>query len=141
MKKLALAISVTAAAFQDKLDRGGEPYILHCLTVMNNTQGDEDVKCAAVMHDLIEDTAYEFENLTQLGFSDKTVGLLHLLTHKKDTPYMEYIKAISVSPEASAIKRADLEHNSCITRLKGINKKDLDRMEKYHLAYLYLKGI
>lgn len=140
MKKLALAIAITAEAFKDKLDRGGHPYILHCLHVMNNSEGDEHVKCASVMHDLIEDTDYTFESLTKLGFSDKTIGILHLLTHNPETPYMEYIKAIAVSKEATKIKMADLEHNSNITRLKGIGKKDFDRMEKYHTAYLYLKG-
>ena len=38
----------------------------------------------------------------------------------------------------SVIKRKDLEHNSDITRLKGIRPKDLERMEKYHKAFLYL---
>ena len=139
MKNLALAIAITSEAFKNTLDKGGEPYILHCLRVMMNVEGDEDIKCAAIMHDLIEDTDYTFEDLTKLGFSDKTVGLLHLLTHQKETPYMEYIKAISVSKEATQIKLKDLEDNSNITRLKGIRKKDFDRLEKYHIAYLYLK--
>lgn len=140
MKLLALAIAITAEAFKNTLDKGGQPYILHCLRVMNNVQGDEDIKCAAIMHDLIEDTNYTFAQLTALGFSDKTIGLLHLLTHQKQTPYMEYIKAIAVSPEASEIKRRDLEDNSNITRLKGLRKKDLDRIEKYHTAYIYLSN-
>ena len=58
MKLLALAIAITAEAFKNTLDKGGKPYILHCFRVMNNTQGDEDIKCAAIMHDLIEDTNY-----------------------------------------------------------------------------------
>ena len=39
---------------------------------------------------------------------------------------------------AKAIKLTDLEHNSKITRLKGLRKKDFDRLEKYHRAYTYL---
>ncbi len=140
MNKLALAISITAKAFEEKLDKAGQPYILHCLRVMNATKGDEDTKCASVMHDLVEDTNYTFEQLTKLGFSDRTIGLLHLVTHQKDTDYMEYIKAIAVSDEATEIKLADLRDNSDITRLKGLGKKDLDRIEKYHRAYLYLSN-
>lgn len=139
MSKLALAIAITATAFEKKTDKAGEPYILHCLRVMNATKGDECVKCASVMHDLVEDTDYTFADLTKLGFSDKTIGLLHLLTHQKQTDYMEYIKAIAVSDEATEIKMRDLEDNSNITRLKGLGKKDFDRMEKYHRAYTYLK--
>jgi (p)ppGpp synthase/HD superfamily hydrolase len=138
MKKLA--ISITAKAFEDILDKGGQPYILHCLRVMNNVQGDECVKCASVMHDLIEDTDWTFEQLTTLGFSDKTVGLLHLLTHQKETSYDDYIKSISVSKEATEIKMRDLEDNSNITRIKGARKKDFDRIEKYHRAYIYLSN-
>lgn len=107
---------------------------------MNNTNSDEDTKCAAILHDIVEDTNYTFKQLTELGFSDKTIGLLYLLTHQKETNYMEYIKAISVSPEASEIKRTDLEDNSNITRLKGLKKKDLDRIEKYHTPYIYLSN-
>lgn len=59
MKLLALAIAITAEAFKNTLDKGGQPYVLHCLRVMNNVQGDEDVKCAAIMHDLIEDTHWK----------------------------------------------------------------------------------
>jgi len=140
MNKLALAISITSVAFEKKLDKAGEPYILHCLRVMNATVGDECTKCASVMHDLIEDTEYTFADLSKLGFSDKTIGLLHLLTHQKETPYDEYIKAISVSNEATEIKLRDLEDNSNITRLKGLGKKDFDRIEKYHRSYIYLKN-
>lgn len=32
---LSLAISITASAFVDKVDKGVEPYIMHCLRVMN----------------------------------------------------------------------------------------------------------
>ena len=140
MNKLALAISITAKSFENVLDKGGQPYVLHCLRVMNNVQGDECVKCASVMHDLIEDTDWTFKELTALGFSDKTIGLLHLLTHQKETSYEDYIKAISVSKEATEIKLRDLEDNCNITRIKGLRKKDFDRVEKYHRAYIYLSN-
>lgn len=143
--KLGLAIAIVAEAFKDKVDKAGKPYILHCLWVMNKVRHlGEEVMTAAVAHDLIEDTDenspinYTFAMLTELGFSDKVVGWLHLLTHDPSTPYGEYIKAIAVSYEAKEIKKADLEHNSTITRLKGLRKKDFDRIEKYHRSYIYL---
>ena len=141
MNKLALAVSIAAKAFENKTDKSGKPYILHCLRVMNSVnQKDDELMCAAVLHDLIEDTEYTFADITKLGFSDRVIGILHLVTHNKETPYMEYIKAISVSKDATQIKLADLKDNSDITRLKGLRKKDLDRMEKYHTAYIYLNN-
>ncbi len=96
----------------------------------------------AVLHDLIEDkeaSGYNFEYLKLQGFSEETIAILQLLTHRKETPYMDYIKAISVHPIAKAIKLADLEHNTKVSRLKGLRKKDFDRLEKYSIAYQYLK--
>jgi len=144
MKKLTLTIAITAEAFKNTLDKGGQPYILHCLEVMRNTDGDECTKCAAVMHDLIEDTDesspinYTFELLTKLGFSEKTIAILHLVTHQKGTDYMKYIQTLSVHPDAKKIKKADLRHNSDISRMKDIRQKDFDRLIKYNIAYRYL---
>jgi len=137
---LALAISITAKAFENKVDKGGNPYILHCLRVMNSVgTKNEEKACAAVLHDLVEDCPeWTCSKLSALGFTDKVVGIIYLLTREKTTPYMEYIKAISVDKDASEIKIADLRDNSDITRLKGLRKKDMDRIEKYHAAYVYL---
>jgi len=136
---LGLAISIAAKAFEGVVDKSGEPYIMHCFEVMRNTVGNVDVKIAAMLHDLVEDTDWTFEMLKEQGFSERTIEILRLLTHKKETPYMDYIKALSHDKDASEIKRRDLEHNSKITRLQGLTKKDLERMEKYHLAFTYLK--
>lgn len=51
---------------------------------------------------------------------------------------MDYIKALVVNAVTAKVKKRDLEHNSNITRLKGLRKKDFDRIEKYHTAYVYL---
>tara|TARA_R110002012_G_C11197033_1_gene559343 strand:- start:178 stop:378 length:201 start_codon:yes stop_codon:yes gene_type:complete len=57
-------------------------------------------------------------------------------------------KAIEISSDigfndgfdmARQVKKADLRHNSDITRLKGIGPKDKERIEKYHKAYSLLK--
>jgi len=139
--KLGLAIAITAEAFKNKVDKSGIPYIFHCLYVMEHTTGDDCVKCAAVLHDLIEDTTWTFEDLIENGFTDKTIKILRLVTHNPKDSYDEYIKIISVDADAVNIKKSDLEHNSQITRLKGLTKKDFDRIEKYHRSYIYLSKI
>jgi (p)ppGpp synthase/HD superfamily hydrolase len=103
--------------------------------------GDTAMICA-VLHDVVEDCEAQgvtFDFLRKEGFSEEVIVILQLLTHRKDTDYMQYIKALSVHPIAAAIKRADLEHNSQITRLKGLRAKDFDRLQKYAIAYEYLK--
>lgn len=139
---LTTAIKIAAMAFEKDFDKGGTPYIMHLLYVMHKVKSlGETAMICAVLHDLIEDKAsqgYDFEYLKQQGFSEEVIAILQLLTHRRETPYMDYVKALSVHPIAKAIKKADLEHNTKVSRLKGLRKKDFDRLEKYSIAYQYL---
>jgi (p)ppGpp synthase/HD superfamily hydrolase len=140
---LGKAISIVSAAFEGKTDRGGQPYVLHCLRVMNKMpKNNEVLRCAAVMHDLIEDTSWTYDRLIACGFSWKVVDTLKYVTHDKEThSYDEYIDSLSMNKDARMIKIADLEDNSDITRLKGLRDKDFDRMKKYHKHYTFLTSI
>lgn len=140
---LGKAIKIAATAFENDKDKGGVPYIMHCLYVMHKVKhlGEIAMICA-ILHDLVEDKSdegYHFLYLQKQGFSEEIIVILQLLTHRKETPYQDYIKALSVHPIAKAIKLADLEHNTKVSRLKGLRKKDFDRLEKYSIAYQYLK--
>jgi Guanosine polyphosphate pyrophosphohydrolases/synthetases len=139
--QLAIAISLTAQVFETKTDKAGQPYILHCLRVMNAVAGDDELMQIAVLHDVVEDTNMTLEDLKGLGFTDRVITAVSRLTHNSGENYDEYIKWISFSPDATKVKLADLKDNSDITRLKGLTKKDFDRMEKYHKSYVYLSSI
>jgi (p)ppGpp synthase/HD superfamily hydrolase len=141
MSTLADAIALAAMKFSDTYDKGGEPYILHCLYVMNQMDpADHELMSIAVLHDIIEDTDVTASLLELHGFSDRVIAGVVALTHEKDEPYMDYIKRIALNPDARLIKMADLDHNSRILRMKGLRKKDFDRLQKYFTAYEYLKG-
>lgn len=137
---LAKAIALASKVFEDKTDKGGKPYILHCLRVMNAVdQNDEELMQIAVLHDVVEDSKdIGMVHLLDMGFSERVVRAIGILTHLPEIPYEDYIKSIALNKDARTVKLADLRDNSDITRLKGIGKKDIDRMEKYHKAYLYL---
>jgi len=139
MSDLGKAISITSLAFIDKVDKGGKPYILHCLHVMHKVRafGDE-VMMIAVMHDLVEDTTWTIEALRSEGFSERVLAGVEIMTHRKGVPYDEYIKIIATNEDTRAVKKEDLKHNSDITRMKGLTKKDFDRLEKYNRSYAYL---
>ena len=137
----ALAISIVAKAFKDKLDKGGQPYVLHCLRVAEK-QTTLKRKIIGVLHDLVEDTDWDFEDLERKGFGLQIIIPLKLLTHDNVAQtYEEYIEALSNNEDARAVKMADLEDNSQITRLKGLTKADFARVEKYHKAYIYLSKV
>ncbi len=138
---LGLAISIAAKAFKDKMDKSGEPYILHCIRVMLK-QTTDTRKIIAILHDLIEYTDWTIEDLQRKGFGTSVLVPLKLLTHiETEKTYDDYIKDISTNDDARAIKLSDLEDNSQITRLKGLSKADFARMEKYHRAYVYLSKV
>lgn len=138
---LARAISIASKAFENTFDKGGKPYILHCLRVMFSVKQEEERMIIAILHDVNEDfpDLYPISFFVKEGFSDRVISALILLSHDKDkVSYDDYIKAIALNEDAKDVKKRDLEDNSNITRLKGIRKKDLDRIEKYHKSYLYL---
>lgn len=135
------AIYIAAKAFVGKYDKGGQPYILHCLHVMNEVKGDETLMVAAVLHDVIEDTNISPNDLRSEGIPENAIRLIEILTHREEESYDEYIQRISLDSGASKIKRADLRHNSDIMRMKGLGKKDMDRLLKYHRAYAFLKDV
>lgn len=142
MNQLGLALAIASTAFKEKTDKGGEPYMMHCIRVMQgvNTK-DVRVKAAAVLHDLLEDCKDDWsaKRLLDAGVDGYTVGLVRMLTHDKENmQYEDYINLIAGNHDARQIKLSDLRDNSNITRLKGLSKKDFDRMEKYLKAYTYL---
>jgi (p)ppGpp synthase/HD superfamily hydrolase len=136
---LGRAIEIAVTAHAGQVDKGGRPYILHPLWVMDRVRhlGD-DYMIVAVLHDVIEDTDWSIGQLREEGFSDIIIDALSLLTHIAGIPYDHYIKVLSRNPISKAVKLRDLEHNTKVTRLKGLRKKDFDRLEKYHRAYTYL---
>ena len=137
---LAKAIRIAAEAFENKTDKGGNPYILHCLHVMNQVSYlGEDAMIIAVLHDLLEDTQWTEHMLVTEGFSQEVIDNIKCMTHSSKEDYMVYIKRIALNDNVRKIKMADLCHNSDITRMKGLTKKDFDRLEKYHIAYEYLR--
>lgn len=136
---LGKAIAIASQAFEGVLDKGGKPYILHCLYVMNAMPADDpELQIIGVLHDLLEDTDWTLEELMDAGFSIRVITALALLTHDKSVVYDDYIKALATNPDCKLVKKADLRHNTDITRIKGLRKKDLDRMEKYHRSFQYL---
>lgn len=132
------AIAVALTAFVGKTDKGGQPYILHCLWVMFQlNQRDSEQLQAGVMHDVVEDSDITLDDLHAMGFSPRVVATVDLLTHRKGVSYDDYITRIANSNNLDAIriKIADLTHNMDLSRLGRIAKQsDWDRANKYREA-------
>jgi (p)ppGpp synthase/HD superfamily hydrolase len=141
MSTLGHAIAIASEAFKNKTDKGGKPYILHCLYVMNKVSHlGETAMIIAVLHDLLEDCPEWTESLLLgKGFSFDVVSRIKTMTKLPNEDYLEsYIPRIASDVICKEIKKADLEHNSQITRIKGLTEKDFKRLQKYATAYTYL---
>ena len=142
MATLSKAIAIAANGFINTVDKAGEPYIMHCIRVMNNLHTDDkELQIIAMLHDCVEDGVCTIQDLIDEEFSLRVVRAIKLLTHDKRISYMDYIKELATTEDARLVKLSDLKDNSDITRLKGLTKKDFDRMEKYHIAYTYLSKV
>ena len=140
-KQLAKAIAIASASHITQFDRGGQPYILHPLRVMFRLRTDDhELMAIAVLHDVVEDDVdITIESLKAEGFSHRVTDALLSLTHLSEESYFDYIEAMANNKDALLVKKEDLDDNSRITRLNGVQQKDLDRIEKYHNAYLMVK--
>lgn len=137
MSTLEKAISLAVKAHAGQKDKADQPYILHCIRVMLNTDTEEEM-IAAVLHDVMEDIGYAPQHLLDEGFPENIVDALICLTHLEDETYEEYILKVSANPIARNVKIADLKDNMNIKRIKNPTEKDYKRLEKYKKALNFL---
>jgi (p)ppGpp synthase/HD superfamily hydrolase len=127
-------------AHKGQFDKSGQPYQLHPLKVMHYLKtDDEELMCIALGHDIIEDTSVTYQDLRDIGMSERVIAGINAMTKQLGQSYDEYKQAIFASHDAMLVKMADLRHNTDIRRLKGITEKDIARTTKYHTFYLEIK--
>lgn len=127
------ALKLCFEAHKDQTDKSGMPYVFHPFHLAEQMQ-DEACVTVALLHDVVEDTDYTFEDLRKMGFSEEVLEALQVLTHEPSVPYMQYIAKIKENPIARAVKLADLTHNSDPGRVEAADERMLQRWEKYAAA-------
>lgn len=145
MKKgelLSIAIKIAVDAHFGQFDRGGNPYILHPLHVMDELakdKEDEEVQAIGVLHDAVEDNKnITYHYLKELGIPDRVVAGVRCVTKVPGETAEEYQERVISNPDAIKVKKKDLAHNSDLTRLKGITDKDIARNAAYMKFYYRL---
>ncbi len=132
------ALQLSFIAHKDQVDKTGLPYIYHPLHLAYQLEDEYEI-VTALLHDVVEDTSYTFEDLKQLGFPNEVIEALHYLTHDPSVSYENYIKKIKQNKLARKVKQEDLKHNSDLSRLNIITIKDIERNKKYKNALDYLE--
>ena len=129
------ALKIAYAAHHGQLDYNGIPYIFHPVHLAE--QMDDEISCcAALLHDVVEDTPVTMENLAR-EFPAEVIEVLKLLTHKDGVEYFTYVRAIKDHPIARKIKLADIAHNSDQSRCVG---SDLTEEKLAHWRSKYEKA-
>lgn len=131
------AIELASKAHAADYDLDGNPTILHPLAVGMMGRNDTE-RIVGFLHDVVEDTCYTFEDLENEGFTNVVIDTLRLLTHDKETPYMEYIERICKSGNETAInvKINDLKHNLA----RGKEGGHIRCVERHTVALAYIES-
>ena len=134
------AMRIAYDAHKDQVDKTGLPYIFHPYHIAEYMT-DEISVCAALLHDVVEDTPLTFKDLASRGIPGEVIDIIRLLTHDTPVSYTEYIQNIKNSGNkvAIAVKLADLYHNSNVSRLIGMDEKTIPRLDKYESAIVLLE--
>lgn len=136
------AMDIAYAAHHGQRDKAGMPYIFHPFWVAEQMD-DEMTVCAALLHDVVEDTNVTLRQLEDV-FPEEVTEIVRLLTHDKNVSYEDYLRAIALSPAARKIKLADISHNSDLNRLTaaGADNETIVRLQaKYEYALNVLNDI
>lgn len=135
------AIEIATEAHRGQLDKAGCDYIEHPLRVMAAGKS-LDEKIVGVLHDVVEDTNWTFEDLAAEGFSAEVIEALRCVTKLSESePYDKFIARVKRNPLAVAVKLNDLSDNMDIRRLPYLSDKDIKRLKRYLKAYKQLTGV
>jgi len=135
-----IAIWVASEAHQGQVDKCGAPYILHPLRVMSHFVGDQFIyhRCVAVLHDVVEDTPVDLQELAQI-FPEEVCVAIDAITERDGESYSEYIKRLALNRIARSVKLRDLKDNQHPVRQAGLTVTQAQKYaSKYAWALHYL---
>jgi len=137
-EQLNRAIEIAVSAHEGQLDTNNDrPYIEHPFRVMSAGQTLQE-KIVGVLHDVVEDTPWTLEQLTEEGFSKDVIDGIDAMTRRDNESYDDYLLRVQDNPLATRVKLNDLTDNMDIRRWNEIPYHELARLQKYLKAYKQL---
>ncbi|MBP9787257.1 MAG: guanosine-3',5'-bis(diphosphate) 3'-pyrophosphohydrolase [Acinetobacter sp.] len=130
MATLEQAIALAAQQHAGQVDKANAPYILHPLRVMLNVPTIEH-KIVAVLHDVLEDTETNTEDLRKLGFQQQIIDAILALTKKVGESRLQAAQRTVQNPIARVVKLADIADNMDLSRIQSPTIKDFERLKEY----------
>lgn len=143
MPTISETIAFIQEAHAGQLDKGGNPYWLHPVSVMKRLGDDapEAAKHAALLHDVLEDTPITAGDLRERGYSKEIVTAAQMLSRPPGLTYMDWIRSIAKSGNATVIrvKIADNEDNSDPARIASLPPEQRDIVSRYERSLRILR--
>lgn len=124
------AIHIAVQAHSGQVDKGGNDYINHPFAVAGMVDS-EDGQIAALLHDVIEDTTITLQDLRRQDIPEQVIKAVDCLTKRNGETLENYLNHIKSDPLATAVKLADLTHNSDLRRISAPTEKDFARVQRY----------
>ena len=124
------------------VDKAGNDYftshISRVVDLVRNLFGSGYLPIIAYLHDIMEDTETDREELLRM-FPAEVVDAVDALTRKGGESYPEYISRIKTNPLAIKVKICDLANNMDPNRLKLLTSDERRKLErKYAMAFAEL---
>ncbi len=132
------AMNLAYRAHHGQMDKSGAPYIFHPIHLAEQME-DEVSCCAALLHDVVEDTDVTLEDLRR-DFPEEIVEAVRLLTHLEGVPTEEYLIAIKANPVALKVKLADNAHNADQSRCCGTEVSE-EKKARWRVKYATARAI
>jgi len=133
------AVALAAEAHLGQFDKAGAPYIEHPMRLMLRADGAHE-KMVAVLHDVVEDSAWTLDGLRREGFGEPVLGALDRLTRRANESYDAFIARVAEDPLATRVKLLDLEDNADLSRIEAPTERDRARVDRYRRAIQRLRG-
>jgi hypothetical protein len=131
-------------------DKAGQPYAQHPLRVHMLLQklfpeAGEDVRHAALLHDVLEDCDVTTDDLRERGYSESTIQIVEVVTKRPDDglTYKQRIERLAQSGPVGAIqvKLCDLLDNTDPERLRALPVEKAKSLSKrYSIAIDILRS-
>ena len=115
------AMQTAYEAHLGQYDKCGVPYILHPVHLAEQ-MNDEYTVCAALLHDVAEDTDITLEQLAE-HFPAPVIEALRLLTHEDGTDYFTYVRRLKDNDIARAALTGEPEEKTAARLAKYAEAK------------------
>jgi len=135
---LERAIEISVSAHKGQVDKSGAPYILHPLRIMFALKSEEE-KIVGILHDVVEDSDWSFDDLLSERFSDNVINGLKSVTGVEGEDYDSFIQRAYADPIGRNVKIADVSDNLDIKRIEEPSERDFERLKKYRKALKVLQ--